>query len=82
MFHDNLIMRLKALSHIQLDFDNRCKEAEGRFKEKLTDIRKQVDGRWKHIDNFETSTKLYAQTKVTWGRKFSIKEEELEVIKV
>lgn len=82
VFHDNLITRLKALSQIQLDFDRRCREAEGRFAEKLTDMRKQLDNRWKQIDKFEASVKTYAETKATWRRKYSAKEGELDAIKV
>jgi len=81
VFHDNLITRLKALSQIQLDFDKRCKEAESKFTEKLTDMKKQLDHRWKQIDKFESSVKTYAETKATWRRKFSAKEGELEAIK-
>ncbi|KAF8129354.1 hypothetical protein EV363DRAFT_1584743 [Boletus edulis] len=73
VFHDNLITRLKALSQIQLDFDKRVKEAETRFTEKLTDMRKQLDTRWKQIDKFETSA--------TWRRKYVVKEGELEALK-
>jgi hypothetical protein len=74
--------RLKALSQIQLDFDKRCKEAEARFTDKLTDMKKQLDHRWKQIDKFKGSVKAYAETKATWRRKFSAKEGELEAIKV
>ncbi|KAF7974233.1 hypothetical protein HWV62_13114 [Athelia sp. TMB] len=81
VFHDNLITRLKALSQIQLDFDRRCKEAENRFTEKLADMRKQLDSRWKQIDKFEGSVKTYADTKAAWRRKLSAKEGELEAIK-
>ncbi|KAG7447276.1 uncharacterized protein BT62DRAFT_931123 [Guyanagaster necrorhizus] len=81
VFHDNLITRLKALSQIELDFDKRCKEVEGRYTEKLTDMRKQLDGRWKQIDKFEASIKAYAEVKAGWRRKFSAKEGELEAIK-
>ncbi|KAJ7583262.1 hypothetical protein C8J56DRAFT_953479 [Mycena floridula] len=81
VFHDNLITRLKALSQIQLDFDKKCKDIEGRFVEKLTDMRKQLDNRWKQIDKFETSVKGYAETKAAWKRKFSAKEGELDAIK-
>ncbi|KAK0463148.1 uncharacterized protein EV420DRAFT_1639232 [Desarmillaria tabescens] len=81
VFHDNLITRLKALSQIQLDFDKRCKEVEGRYMEKLTDMRKQLDTRWKQIDKFEMSVKAYAEVKAGWRRKFSAKEGELEAIK-
>lgn len=81
VFHDNLITRLKALSQIQLDFDKRCKEVEARFVEKMNDMRKQLDNRWKQIDKFEASVKSYADTKVSWRRKFSAKEGELEAVK-
>ncbi|KAG6331744.1 hypothetical protein ID866_7347 [Astraeus odoratus] len=81
VFHDNLITRLKALSQIQLDFDKRVKEAESRFAEKLTDMRKQLDTRWKQIDKFESSVKAYAEAKATWRRKYVTKEGELEALK-
>jgi hypothetical protein len=82
VFHDNLITRLKALSQIQLDFDRRCKDVEAQFTEKMNDMRKQLDNRWKQIDKFEASVKSYADTKATWRRKFSVKEGELEALKV
>ncbi|KAH0825713.1 hypothetical protein J3R83DRAFT_9991 [Lanmaoa asiatica] len=82
VFHDNLITRLKALSQIQLDFDKRVKEAETRLTEKLTDMRKQLDTRWKQIDKFETSIKAYGDAKATWRRKYVTKEGELEALKV
>ena len=82
MFHDNLITRLKALSQIQLDFDKRVKETETRFTEKLSDMRRQLDTRWKQIDKFESSVKAYAEAKATWRRKYVTKEGELEAFKV
>jgi len=57
VFHDNLITRLKALLQIQLNFDKRVKEAETKFSEKLADIWRQLDTRWKQIDKFEWSIK-------------------------
>jgi hypothetical protein len=82
VFHDNLITRLKALSQIQLDFDKRTKEVESRFMEKLNDMRKQLDMRWKQIDKFEVGVKGYAEAKAGWRRKLSAKEGELEAVKV
>jgi hypothetical protein len=82
VFHDNLITRLKALSQIQLDFDKRCKDVEAKYLDKLMDIKKQLDGRWKQIDKFEASLKTYADTKAGWRRKFATKEGELEGLKV
>ncbi|KDR79017.1 hypothetical protein GALMADRAFT_64374 [Galerina marginata CBS 339.88] len=82
VFHDNLITRLKALSQIQMDFDKRCKEVEAKFADKLNDMRKQLDNRWKQIDKFESSLKTFAETKAGWKKKLSQKEGELEAIKV
>ncbi|KAJ3836730.1 hypothetical protein F5878DRAFT_586148 [Lentinula raphanica] len=81
VFHDNLITRLKALSQIQMDFDKRCKEIEGRFTEKVVDMRKQLDNRWKQIDKFEAGVKAFAETKATWRRKYNAKEGEVEALK-
>ncbi|OBZ75317.1 Anucleate primary sterigmata protein B [Grifola frondosa] len=78
VFHDNLITRLKALSQIQLDFDKRCKDAEGRYADKLNDMRKQIDQRWKQLDKFEASLRTLAEAKAAWRKKLSTKEGELE----
>lgn len=81
VFHDNLISRLKALSQIQLDFDKRSKEVEAKYLDKLADLKKQLDYRWKQIDKFETSVKGLTEVKQGWKRKFSQKEGELEAIR-
>lgn len=49
---------------------------------KHREVRKQLDGRWKQIDRFETSVKNLAEVKHTWRRKYNTKEGELEAIKV
>jgi len=82
VFHDNLITRLKALSQIQLDFDKRCKDAEGQYAEKLNDMRKQLDTRWKQIDKFEASLKVVVEAKSAWKKKLSLKEGEVEALKI
>jgi len=82
VFHDNLMTWLKALSQIQLDFDKRVKDAETKCSEKLADMRRQLDTRWKQIDKFESSVKAYGGAKATWRGKFTDKEGELEALKV
>lgn len=82
VFHDNLITRLKSLSQIQLQFDQRVKDAETRYAEKLGEIKKQLDNRWKQIDKFEGSLKTYADTKSTWRRKMNAKDGEIEALRV
>jgi hypothetical protein len=73
---------LKALSQIQMDFEKRCKDAEARFTEKISEMRKQLDNRWKQIDKFEASLKTYAETKGGWKKKLVQKEGEVEALKV
>lgn len=53
-----------------------------RYVDKLNEIRKQLDTRWKQIDKFESSVKSYGDTKSQWRRKFAAKEGELEALKV
>ncbi|KAI9464786.1 hypothetical protein F5148DRAFT_1209689 [Russula earlei] len=81
VFHDNVISRLKSLSQIQQDFEKRAKEAEARYTEKLSEIRKSLDQRWRQLDKFESSVKQFAETKATWRRKLSAREGELEAAK-
>ena len=82
VFHDNLITRLKALSQIQLDFDKRCKETETGFTERVNEMRKQMESRWRQLDKFETSVKAIAEAKSAWRKKMSSKEGEVEALKV
>ncbi|KZV62762.1 hypothetical protein PENSPDRAFT_758485 [Peniophora sp. CONT] len=81
VFHDNLITRLKALSQIQHDFDRRVKEAETKYSDRLQEIKKQLDHRWRQIDKFEASVKTMAEAKATWRRKLGLKEGELDTAK-
>lgn len=81
VFHDNLISRLKQLSEIQGIFDKRVKDAESKYAEKLSDMRKQLDHRWKQLDKFEASLKTVAEAKVAWRKKLSAKEGEAEALK-
>ncbi|EKM56179.1 uncharacterized protein PHACADRAFT_122431 [Phanerochaete carnosa HHB-10118-sp] len=81
VFHDNLISRLKQLSQIQLDFDKRVKDAEVRYADKMNDMRKQLDARWRQLDKFETSVKTLAENKTAWRKKLALKEGEVEALK-
>lgn len=70
------------MSQIQLDFDKRTKEVEVRHAEKLSDMRKQLDTRWKQLDKFEASLKTLAEAKAAWRKKLASKEGEVEALKV
>ncbi|KAI9069427.1 hypothetical protein FKP32DRAFT_1640799 [Trametes sanguinea] len=80
VFHDNLITRLKALSQIQTDFEKRVKDAESRYTDKLNDMKKQLDLRWKQIDKFEASVRTLAEAKAVWRKKLAAKDGEIEAL--
>ena len=65
-----------------MDFERRCKDAEAKFSERINDMKKQLDNRWKQIDKFEASLKTYAETKAGWKKKLFQKEGEVEALKV
>lgn len=49
--------------------------------DKLNEIKKQLETRWKQIDKFEAGVKSYGETKATWRRKLSAKEGEVDALK-
>lgn len=55
---------------------------ESKYVDKLNEIKKQLDTRWKQIDKFESSVKTYADVKAGWRRKYAVKEGEMEGLKV
>lgn len=74
--------RLKDLVRISGDFERKSKEIETRYSEKLNEIRKQLDQKWKIIDKFELQVKNLMDVKQSWKRKFALKEGEMEALKV
>lgn len=51
---------------------------------RLTDdraIKKQLDQKWRALDNFEASVKKLELTRMQWRSKYAIKEGELEAAK-
>ncbi|KAG8873257.1 hypothetical protein FRB98_009135 [Tulasnella sp. 332] len=81
LFHEDLMGRMKALSHLTADFEKKCKIVEQRFTEKLADLKKQLDGRWKQLDKFEISAKAALENRDKWKRKFQIAQGELDATK-
>ena len=81
VFHDLLMSRLKALNQLATDFEARSKDIETRYTDKLAEIRKQLDSKWRQVDKFETSVKNLSDLKASWKRKFALKEGELDALK-
>ncbi|KAG9014667.1 hypothetical protein FRB94_011845 [Tulasnella sp. JGI-2019a] len=81
LFHEDLMSRMKALSHLTADFEKKCKVVEQRFAEKLAELKRQLDGRWKQLDKFESSVKTALENKDKWRRKYQVAQGELKTSK-
>lgn len=49
--------------------------------DKLNEMKKQLETRWKQIDKFEAGVKSYGEAKAAWRRKFAAKEGEVDALK-
>lgn len=65
-----------------MDFGRRCKEIESQYAEKLGEMRRQIDAKWRLLDKFEASVKAVAENKGLWKKKMAAKEGEVEALKV
>ena len=45
-------------------------------------LKKQLEHKWRALDNFEASVKKLELTRMQWRSKYSIKDGELEAAKV
>ena len=57
------------------------RQKEG-YTERMNEIKKQLESRWKQIDKFEASVKTLAEAKAAWRKKLSSREGEIEALKV
>lgn len=48
----------------------------------ISEVKKQLDFRWKQLDRFEASVKGLVDVKHGWRRKYNAKEVELDAAKV
>lgn len=45
-------------------------------------LKRQLDSKWRALDNFEASVKKLEATKMQWKVKYATKEGELDAVKV
>ena len=81
VFHDLLMSRLKTLNQLATNFESRSKEIETRFTDKLAEIRKQFENRWRTMEKFEATLKSTSENRASWRRKFALKEGELDALR-
>ncbi|CEQ41037.1 SPOSA6832_02713 [Sporobolomyces salmonicolor] len=81
IFHDRLIERLKGISTLQMSFERRAKELEGKFVAEVESLKKQQERRNKQIDGFEASIRTASETQRQWRVRVHQKQVELDAAK-
>ena len=81
VFHDLLMSRLKTLNQLANTFEARSKEIETRYSDKLSEIRRQFESRWRKVEKIEASVKSFSDNRASWKQKFALKEGELDALK-
>lgn len=80
VFKDTLLARLRSLSQLQTTFEKRVKTAEAGFVDKLSAMKKQLDHKWRQLDQFESSVRKLELVKTSWRTKFAQKQGELDAL--
>ncbi|EPQ30611.1 uncharacterized protein PFL1_02135 [Pseudozyma flocculosa PF-1] len=81
VFHNSLIARLRKISDIQLSFEQRAKDLEGKLMEKFTALKRQQDSRFRQIDRFEVSIKNATDKQLQWRQRVVSKQSEVDAVK-
>lgn len=81
VFHDNLISRLRKVSDVQLQFDQKAKTIEEKFSEKFTALKRQQDTRFRQIDRFEVAIKNAVDKQGQWRSRLVTKQTEMDALR-
>ncbi|GAA5840186.1 hypothetical protein JCM11251_005940 [Rhodosporidiobolus azoricus] len=81
LFHDRLLDRLKGVAQLQMSFERRAKELEGRFGEQFAELKKRTDVRLKQLDRCEASVKTATETQRQWRVRMQQRALECETLK-
>ncbi|KAK6908272.1 hypothetical protein I203_102273 [Kwoniella mangroviensis CBS 8507] len=78
VFRDTLVQRLKSMIQIRMDFEKKIKETESSVDQRIGALKKQLEQKWRSLDNFEAAVKKLELAKLQWKSKYAVKEGELE----
>ncbi|ORY31357.1 hypothetical protein BCR39DRAFT_89832 [Naematelia encephala] len=81
VFRDTLLARLRSINQVRSDFEKRIRETESSVDQRMGALKKQIEQKWRALDNFESSVKKLALTRMQWRSKFALKDGELEAAK-
>jgi hypothetical protein len=82
VFRDTLLLRLKSITAVRTEFEKRLKETEQSVEQRMSSLKRQLEQKWRALDNFENSVRKLETTRVQWRAKYATKEGELEAAKV
>lgn len=81
VFNDSLIARLRRVSDIQTQFEQRAKAIEDQFADKLNGFKRLQDGRFRQIDRFEVAIKNAVDKQGQWRSRVVAKQNEVDTVK-
>ncbi|WVR06279.1 hypothetical protein IAU60_003309 [Kwoniella sp. DSM 27419] len=81
VFRDTLLQRLRSMVQVRADFERKIKDTEVSVDQRMASLKKQLDQKWRTLDQFEAAVKKLELTKMQWRSKFSLKEGELDAVK-
>ncbi|KAE8538720.1 hypothetical protein D1P53_005083 [Cryptococcus gattii VGV] len=80
LFRDTLLQRLKSMMSVRAEFEKKLKDTEASVDQRTASLKRQVEEKWRTLDQFETAVKKLELTKREWRSKFAIKEGELQAV--
>nr|KIR49936.1 hypothetical protein I312_01030 [Cryptococcus bacillisporus CA1280] len=80
LFKDTLLQRLKSMMSVRAEFEKKLKDTEASVDQRMASLKRQVEEKWRTLDQFETAVKKLELTKREWRSKFAVKEGELQAV--
>ncbi|WVQ72827.1 hypothetical protein IAR50_002388 [Cryptococcus sp. DSM 104548] len=81
LFRDTLVQRLKSMLSVRSEFEKKIKDTEASVDQRVSSLKRQLEQKWRTLDQFEASVKKLEITKREWRSKFALKEGELDALK-
>ncbi|EAL21033.1 hypothetical protein CNBD4090 [Cryptococcus deneoformans B-3501A] len=80
LFRDTLLQRLKSMMSVRTEFEKKLKDTEASVDQRMASLKRQLEEKWRTLDQFEAAVKKLELTKREWRSKFAIKEGELQAV--
>ncbi|WVO15791.1 hypothetical protein L204_103453 [Cryptococcus depauperatus] len=81
LFRDILLQRLKSMIAIRTEFERKIRDTEISVDQRMASLKRQLEQKWRMLDQFEAAVKKLELTKREWRSKFAMKEGEIDALK-